>query len=152
MGSTYTTRTVVAIGVAVAVIAFAGGYYFRDNKDDAEESPSPTPDSSQSVSSSRSPVYTPGTTTVKLTSTGLSPAILSIRVGDTVTLRNDSASVFWPASNPHPTHSDCPGFDALRGLNKGESYTLTFTKVQVCGYHNHLDPTNTTMRGTITIR
>lgn len=156
MQSTHTTRGVVAVCVVFAVLAFVGGYYYRGNKEDADASPSPTPSSTPRASVSASPTatvaYKPVSYTVKLTSTGLSPASLSIRVGDTVTMRNDTNGLFWPASNPHPTHTQCPGFDALRGLKYGESYTLTFSKVQTCGYHNNLAPDNTSMRGTITVR
>ncbi|MEK7638158.1 MAG: hypothetical protein AAB375_01895 [Patescibacteria group bacterium] len=153
MENTLSTKVVIAICVVIAVIAFIGGYYLKGSNTDEEEalqSASPTP--SVSTSPAATAAYVPRSYTVKLTSSGLSPALLSIRKGDTVTLLNTTDSVFWPASNPHPGHTDCPGFDAMRGLNNGESYTLTFSKVQTCGYHNHLDSANATMRGTITVR
>jgi plastocyanin len=140
----------------VALIAFIGGYALRDRTSDADDV-TPTPSPTPSVVFSVTPVptahaYKPVSYTVKLTYDGLSPAMLSIHPGDTVTLVNKTDALFWPASNPHPTHTDCPGFDALRGLANGESYSLTFTRVQTCGYHNHLDPANSTMWGTITVR
>ena len=155
METTHTTKVVVAICVAVAVVAFIGGYLLKggaSDKDDVATTPTPTPVTLKSVTPTPSVAYKPVSYTVKLTTTGLSPASLSIRKGDTVTILNATDSAFWPASDPHPTHTQCPGFDALRGLANGESYTLTFTKVQTCGYHNHMDPANASTRGTITVR
>lgn len=143
---------VVVICVIIAAVAFIGGYFLRGSNSEQEEalqSASPTPSVSASASPTAAVAYKPVSYTVKLTSGGLSPASLSILAGDTVTLVNNTDAAFWPASNPHPTHTDCPGFDAKRGLRNGESYTLTFSKIQTCGYHNHLDPA---MRGTITVR
>lgn len=155
MGNTHTTRAVVVIGAVIAVVAFTGGYLVKGSKDDSDDasgSPSPTPSYAVYLTPSVTPLYSPRAYLVKLTSGGITPASLTIRVGDTVTFRNDAAVSFWPASNPHPTHTDCPGFDAMRALNNGESYTLAFTKVEQCGYHNHLDPSNPMMKGTITVR
>ncbi len=155
METTHTTKVVVAVCAVIAVVAFIGGYYLRDSKSDsdvAEETSSPTPSIVASATPTATVVYKPVSYTVRLTSSGLSSASLSIRMGDTVTIINNTYTAFWPASNPHPGHTDCPGFDAMRGLNNGESYTLSFLKIQTCGYHNHLDPANATMRGTITVR
>ncbi|MDP3934756.1 MAG: hypothetical protein Q8Q46_00815, partial [Candidatus Giovannonibacteria bacterium] len=60
--------------------------------------------------------------------------------GGKVTWVNKSQSQIWPASNPHPIHTDYPGFDASRGLANGESYSFTFDKVGSWNYHNHLNP------------
>ena len=153
MENTHTTKVVVALCVAVALIAFIGGYALRDRTADSDDAtPTPTPSVVFSVTPIPTSIHKPVTYTVKLTNGGLAPATLSIRTGDTVKLLNTTDAFFWPASNPHPTHTDCPGFDALRGLANGESYTLTFSKVQTCGYHNHLDPANSAMWGTITVR
>ena len=56
---------------------------------------------------------------------------------------NRGAAPAWPASAFHPTHLLYPGFDALRGLNAGESYSFTFDKVGSWKYHNHLSPSFT---------
>lgn len=158
METTHTTKVVVALCVAVAVIAFIGGYLVRESKEDtqeAQQTASPTPSVPliyKTPTPTPTAVYKATSYTIKLTSSGLSPASLSIHPGDTVTLLNTTDTLFWPASDPHPTHTNCPGFDAMRGLGNGESYSLTFTKIQTCGYHNHLDPANATMRGTITVR
>jgi plastocyanin len=72
------------------------------------------------------------------TDSGFSPANLGVKVGDTVTFKNGSSGQMWVASNPHPIHTDLSGFDAKRGYAPGESYSYTFVKPGVWGYHNHL--------------
>ncbi len=74
------------------------------------------------------------------TDAGFMPNRLTVPVGTTVTFTNSSSQSMWVASNPHPTHTDYPGFDALRPYNQGESYTFTFSKGGTFGYHNHLNP------------
>lgn len=81
---------------------------------------------------------TQATTSVTITDSGFSPASITIHAGDTVTWTNTSSVPSWPASDPHPSHTDLPGFDALRGLGNRESYQYTFTKVGTWGYHDHL--------------
>ena len=68
------------------------------------------------------------------------PSRLKIRKGDTVVWTNRSASPSWPASGPHPTHTGYPGFDALKGLNTGETYMFTFDRTGNWKYHDHLNP------------
>src|SRR3989344_4424364 len=77
-----------------------------------------------------------------------SPSEAKIKKGGTVTWVNKGQNPVWPASNPHPIHTDYPGFDASRGLANGESYSFTFDKVGSWGYHNHLNPG---MRGEVKV-
>ena len=77
-----------------------------------------------------------------------SPSEVKIKKGGTVTWVNKSQNPVWPASNPHPIHTDYPGFDASRGLANGESYSFTFDKAGSWGYHNHLNPG---MRGEVKV-
>lgn len=67
------------------------------------------------------------------------PSELKIKKGDTVVWTNFDSSPAWPASAFHPTHQVYPGFDALKGINAGESYSFTFDKVGSWKYHNHLN-------------
>jgi plastocyanin len=68
------------------------------------------------------------TAAVQFTDQGFSPATLTVVSGTTVTFTNQSSTTVWPASDPHPSHTGLPGFDANKGLAKGESYSFTFTK------------------------
>lgn len=71
------------------------------------------------------------------------PSELKIKKGDTVVWTNRDSRSAWPASAIHPTHQAYPGFDALRGLNTGETYSFTFDKVGSWKYHDHLNPSVT---------
>ena len=82
----------------------------------------------------------PKTVTVDITSSGFDPSSVTINSGDTVKFVNLDSSPHRPASNPHPTHTDYPGFDALRELQQGESYSFSFTRIGTWGYHDHLNP------------
>lgn len=78
--------------------------------------------------------------TVSITDAGFSPATLTVKAGTTVTFVNNGTGPHWPASDPHPIHTDLSGFDAKRGLNPGETYSFTFTTVGTHGMHDHLHP------------
>ncbi len=86
---------------------------------------------------------------ITITSSGFQPAILTIAAGTKVVFVNLDTAPHWPASNPHPTHTDCPGFDALRALQKNQSYSFTFDKAETCQYHDHL---NTSWTGKIIVQ
>lgn len=77
------------------------------------------------------------------------PPSIAVHVGRTVTWINQSRQNAWPASNPHPVHTDCPGFDAKSPIPPGKSWSFTFTEAKVCNYHNHLQ-TGTTGIVTVT--
>jgi plastocyanin len=151
------TKSTILIVVLFAAAAFLGGYLLRGTADNDPEA-TPTTSVSASVTPARtsvSPVataYKPQLHTVTYSAVGVSPATLTIRAGDAVRFRNTASVDVWPASDPHPSHGGCPGFDAQRRLRTGEEYTLTFPDVKTCTYHSHLDPSNSALRGTIIVR
>ena len=83
------------------------------------------------------PPRAPQTFVVVIDDRGFNPQVLEIRVGDTVRWISRASKPFWPASDPHPTHTALPGFDALGDLIRGESYRYTFRKPGSVAYHNH---------------
>lgn len=87
--------------------------------------------------------------TVHITASGFSPESVTVAQGGTVTWINDDSIGHWPASDPHPIHTNLPGFDALKSLKQGESYTFTFTKQDTWTYHDHLLPSRT---GTVIVQ
>lgn len=80
--------------------------------------------------------------------TSFNPSSLTIKAGDIVVFKNQSNADFWPASNPHPTHTDYPEFDAKQNIPAGSNYQFKFLKVGTWGYHNHL---NHVIGGTIVV-
>lgn len=78
-------------------------------------------------------------TTIKMTAAGFEPANVTIKKGDTVVFLNNDSKPHWPASAQHPTHTALPGFDSLKAVAAGASYSYTFTKAGTWGYHDHLN-------------
>lgn len=81
--------------------------------------------------------------TVEYSGQGFSRNSITVKSGTTITWVNKGGSPMWVASTPHPVHTDLPGFDALKGIPAGGSYSYTFTKVGKWRYHNHLNPNQT---------
>jgi plastocyanin len=74
---------------------------------------------------------------VDLTDSGFMPVAVTVKQGTPVMFVNKSSRQMWVASNPHPTHTDLPGFDELKA---GDTYTYVFDKVGTWGYHDHFSP------------
>ena len=71
---------------------------------------------------------------------GFTPLRLEVEVGQRVLFRNTSDTVFWPASNIHPTHQIYPEFDAKAAIEAGDSWLFMFERPGFWRYHNHLGP------------
>lgn len=89
------------------------------------------------------------TSNVTISAAGVSPKTLTVTAGTTVTFLNTDGIAHQVASNPHPTHTGLPGFD---NTGMSESYSFTFSTAGSFGYHDHLDPTNTALQGTIIVQ
>lgn len=86
---------------------------------------------------------------VSIDDEGFDPATITIPVGTTVVFTNNGQALHWPASDPHPTHTNVSGFDAEKGLPTGETYSFTFTEQGTFGMHDHL---NAKMKGLIVVQ
>jgi len=84
---------------------------------------------------------------IAYTDSGFSPAEVKVKVGETVTLKNDSSSSVQVNSAPHPQHTQFPELN-LGAIAPGESKTVTFTTAGTKKYHNHLNPSQ---NGTIVV-
>ncbi len=91
-------------------------------------------------------------TVIEITSAGFSPQNVTISAGDKVGFVNRDSAPHWPASAPHPAHTDYPGFDALKGLAQNEVFTFTFNQAGEWKYHDHLNCcTNPAFFGTVIV-
>ncbi len=100
--------------------------------------PSVSPEAASSPVAGESPAAS--ATTISIGDTGFTPAKIVVKAGTTVTFMNNGQALHWPASTPHPVHTDLPDFDAKKGLATGEEYLFTFSKVGTWGFHDHLNP------------
>jgi hypothetical protein len=95
----------------------------------------------------------PDQATITITSAGVVDLReVTIRQGGRVTFTNNDSRPHDMASDPHPTHEDCPPLDQVGFLNPGQSRTSgNFTIVRTCGFHDHNLPTSTGLQGRIII-
>jgi plastocyanin len=133
----------------VIIILIGGGYFLIKGKSNTQQSAQSTQTSQQSAqpsamktqpSSASTSGSAEGGNAVSYTGNGFQPNSITIKKGQTVTWTNKDSDELWVASNPHPTHTDYPGFDELKSIPTGQTYSFTFTKVGNWGYHNHLNP------------
>ena len=89
---------------------------------------------------------------VSITSAGVSPASVEIRVGERVVFSNDDTVDHQMSSDDHPLHLRCPEINQVGFLRPGETReTENFVEAETCGFHDHLDATNSALNGTITV-
>ena len=92
--------------------------------------------------------------TITVTSSGASPKSVTVRVGEAVTVINNDSRAHEIASDPHPAHGSCPSLEAGLGtISAGQTkVTHAFANAGTCGFHDHLDNTNTAFQGTIIVQ
>lgn len=93
-------------------------------------------------------IESPKTYDAVLTKSGFTPATLRINKGDSVNFTTEMEVSFWPASDPHPSHTDLQVFDPRRELKSNDAWTYKFVKAGTFGYHDHVDPR---YRGTVIV-
>jgi len=70
-----------------------------------------------------------------------------------VTFVNNDTVSHDMSSDPHPDHTDCPAINQAGFLRPGQRRESgNLNEVRTCGFHDHDDPTNRRLQGTITIR
>ncbi len=84
--------------------------------------------------------FEPQIHSVYLNEDGFVPEKLVIRTGDIVKFTSNKKSWFWPASNPHPSHTTYALFDPKKPLAAQESWDFKFEQVGEWRYHDHLAP------------
>jgi hypothetical protein len=95
----------------------------------------------------------PASAIITITSTGASPQNVVVSPGSQVMFVNNDANEHQMYSDPHPEHTDCPEFDQVGSLTPGQSrQTGNLNTVRTCGFHDHINFENLSLRGTVTIR
>jgi plastocyanin len=127
----------LALSVALAAASCGGG--------DSPSSPTPAP--------APAPTPNPSTVTITISSSGASPRSVTIAAGGRVTFVNNDTRPHDMSSDPHPEHTDCPPMRDVGLLSPGQSKTSgNFTAARTCGFHDHIEPSNTSLQGTIIIQ
>ena len=98
----------------------------------------------------------PVTTTYRITigSNGVvTPSELVVPPGTRVLFTNNHGTPHDMTSDPHPEHNLCPEINQVGLLRAGETReTGNLVVVRTCGFHDHNDPDNPSLRGRIVTR
>jgi plastocyanin len=131
------TTYLAAAGLMAAAIACGGG-------DNGGNPNSPTPPSGSPG---------PSGATITITNGAVSPSSVTVAAGQSVTFVNNDSRAHDMASDPHPVHSDCPQMNALGNIPAGATRSSNaFPSARTCGFHDHNDPENRSLQGTVVIQ
>src|SRR3954462_50198 len=111
--------------------------------------------SSSSSSTGPTGTCTPSTNpnTIVIQNNQVCPQTLTIALGGQLTMINNDSNVHQMDSDPHPEHTDCRAINQIDFLNPGQSRSSgNLTTARNWGFHDHGNPNNASLRGTITIR
>jgi plastocyanin len=102
------------------------------------------------------PSETPGSVaaTITIGANGVvSPKDVTVAPGSRVTFVNNHNVPHDMSSDPHPEHSLCPPLNQVGHLTAGQSRTSgNLNTPGVCSYHDHLNDTNSNLKGTIRVQ
>jgi len=122
-----------AVSLSVLWLAACGG-------SDTPAAPTPAP-------------TTGPTPTITITASGVNPKALEVPLGSRVRFVNNDSRSHTMSSDPHPDHTDCPEINQAGFLQPGQAReTGNLVQARTCGFHDHDNPTNAALRGTITIK
>ena len=109
--------------------------------------------SSSSSSTAPTLVTSVQTTTITITSAGVSPNNIEVALGTRVLFINGDSRTHNMTSDPHPEHTDCTAINSVGFLQAGQQLTTgNLTTARTCKYHDHDDPDNAKLKGQITIK
>jgi plastocyanin len=123
--------------VVVLLVVIAGGIYWMTTSKNTPSSSS-TPTSSESTTQGNVITYS---------DSGFSPSTITVKSGDTITLKNTSSQSMQFDSDPHPIHTNDPELN-VGEIGAGQTATVKAVTKGTHGYHNHLNPGQT---GTIVV-
>lgn len=93
-------------------------------------------------------------TTITISASGqVTPADIQVARGSRVTFVNQHGAPHDMTSDPHPSHVNCPEINEVGILPQGQSrQTGAFNTARRCGFHDHGEPTNNRLQGSITVQ
>jgi plastocyanin len=98
------------------------------------------------------PTTPPAGTTITISAAGASPTTLTVPPGSRVTFVNNDSRPHDMASDPHPEHTQCPALNIGFSQPGQTLQTQNLNTAGTCSFHDHNQPTNTSLQGTIRIQ
>ena len=93
-----------------------------------------------------------GTSRIIITASGVDQKAVTIKVGERLTVTNNDSRAHEFSSNPHPEHTDCPELNQIGFIQPNQTKESgNFVRTQTCGFHDHNQPSNTSLQGSLTI-
>ena len=134
---------IVTIGLSLSIVSCGGG-------------DSPTPPTTPTPPPTQNPTPPPGggtaTTTITISAAGVSPRDIIVARGSRVTFVNNDAIGHDMNSDPHPAHTSCTDMNVGFVSNGQSKQTEVLNIARTCGFHDHNQPSNANLLGTITIQ
>ena len=91
--------------------------------------------------------------TITIANGSVSPGNVTISVGQSVRIVNNDSRTHDMSSDPHPSHTNCPSLGNVGVLVAGQSKdSFGFAAAGSCGFHDHNDLDNNSLKGRITIQ
>ncbi|HET7320767.1 MAG TPA: hypothetical protein VFI84_04270 [Candidatus Saccharimonadales bacterium] len=130
------TAKVILSLVAIAVLG-VGGYavFHKNNVSTVSSNIQPT----NAAGTTSSTPNTSSIATITFTDNGFSPALITVKSGDTIRITNRSSQPIQLDSDPHPAHTDDTELN-VGTVDAGSSETFVLTTKGNWGYHDHLSP------------
>ena len=89
---------------------------------------------------------------ITISATGANPQTVRIRLGERVVFTNNDSVNHDMSSDQHPTHLQCPAINQVGFLAPGQTReTGNFVREETCLFHDHINPSNTSLNGSILI-
>ena len=141
------TRTIGGLVLAASLLAGCGG-----GGPSGPPIPTPLPPPTPTAPPPTPPPVS--TTTITINANGqVTPADIQVARGSRVTIVNQHNRPHDMTSDPHPTHTNCPEINEVGNLSAGQSrQTGVLNTARRCGFHDHGEPTNNNLQGSITIQ
>ena len=135
----------LAAAIVVAATAVACG---------GSDSSSGTPTTPTTPTSPTNPTTPTDSATITIGADGrATPASVTITRGGRVTMVNNHTRAHDMSSDPHPEHTQCPELNQIGFLSAGQSRTSgNLNTARTCGFHDHNEPDNAGLKGSIVIQ
>lgn len=127
----------VIVALVIIVILAAAAFVLVGNKKVASPSSSKQTNNTTHGQTSDQKVAA----TITYSDQGFSPSLTTVKVGDTVAIKNTSSNELQFDSDPHPVHTDDTDLN-VGTIAAGQTKTFTVTKKGSFGFHNHLNPSD----------